>query len=758
MQCSKDLGGRRAQWARLRQLHATLLIAESSRLASVAGGWTYYPCMTAGLADATPRADLADPSRPIPKAGFRPDVEGLRAIAILAVVLYHAGVPWTPGGFVGVDIFFVISGFLITGLLLRDRGKPIRQSLATFYARRVRRILPAAVLVLVVTAIASWLILPSVQRESVGIDVAAAGGFVANIAFALQETDYLQSEGALSPVLHFWSLGVEEQFYFIWPWLLIIAAAIAASRPNSEKLWRWTAAAVLGLTVLVSFLLSLRLTQTSEPWAFFSSPTRVWQLGLGGLLTVGATQLRRVPRAARLAFGWAGLAAVLTSIVLITDQTPYPGVAALLPVAGTLAIIAAGATRANESPQSWSVAGVLGTAIPRQIGRWSYSWYLWHWPILVLGAALFVDVREQTEPGGHWPWSLPLGLALIAVALVPAVVSFAFLEQPIRRSKTLIASNPKSLLLGLALTAVAMGVGLGLVASGVGSTSDVPNLSTGSTSGPGPTGPLRPAISKIQADVPAIYVNGNGCVQLFDETKLRTCNFGDVNSPTKVVLFGDSHSAQFFPAMEAAAQQRGWHLITMIKTACPAAEITPWSDALKRPYPECDTWRASAMKALTQQIRPNLVVTANYFFKVADADGREANPQQAATDWKTGLKETLEALTAAGVPVLVIHDTPRPGFEMADCIAKFANDPGECDLPRTAIPSPETDLDVASKVAGASTLDLTERLCNDQSCPSVLDRIYVYRDRHHLTATYARSLAGQLGEAITSRLSDQDAR
>jgi peptidoglycan/LPS O-acetylase OafA/YrhL len=404
-------------------------------------------------------------NRTSPPDAFRGDIEGLRAVAVLLVVLFHAGLGFS-GGFVGVDVFFVLSGFLITGLLVRELDATGTISLAQFYARRVRRLLPAAILVLSVTLLLSIAFVPPLLLPGVAGDVAAAAAYVSNIGFALQATDYFAAGQVPSPVLHFWSLGVEEQFYLFWPAILLLVAGAARGRGVRVGV------TVAGIAA-ASFALSLWLTGANQPWAFYSLPARAWELGLGAMLAVAGTGLRAIPRALAVAAGWAGLALIVVAGIALDPATPFPGTAALLPTVGAAFVVVAGAQGTRYGPGS-----LLASPIPRFFGRISYSLYLWHWPLLVIPVAAGVD--------------LPLAarIALVSLGIVLAWVTNGLVETPFRHG-AIIGTRPRR---NLAL-AGALAVIVGTASLGTGAVTAV------GLSGPTPSpNPSAAAANEQQLD------------------------------------------------------------------------------------------------------------------------------------------------------------------------------------------------------------------------------------------------------------------
>ena len=702
---------------------------------------------------AQPIAPARQSETSVPERTFRPDIEGLRAVAVLAVVLFHAGVPGITGGFVGVDVFFVLSGFLITGLLLREHQRSGTVSLPAFYARRARRILPAAMLVLIATVLATYYWLGYIRGSVTALDGRWTAAFAANLRFAIQGTDYFGRHMAPSPLQHYWTLAVEEQFYLVWPALLLLTAMVARRQALRPKL-----VAALAVIVICSFGWSVIETRTDPVWAFFSPLTRAWELGIGALLALGTTWLLRLPDRLGPWLSWAGLLAVLLSLVVLTGQTPFPGYAAALPVLGTALVIIAGTIRPGSG------AEVLLERAPLQwLGKVSYSWYLTHWPVLIIAGALATT-----------PTSVGLNLALSAVALVLAVVMYCLVENPIRYSRLLTANPVRSLAIGAGAMAVALGVCAWMPQ---GRTRAFVAMSPGATAGSTaevlqvvaaaaqirilPEN-VRPPLQDAVRDFPVSpgsdpsleELQGQGCSQDQDAQAIGPCIFGDPAGSRTLVLFGDSHVAMWFSAFNLMGQRLHWKVVLIEKSACsaPSTSVThaekTSTGIVAVPYPECVSWRQKAI-ARINKLRPDLVVISDDTNNFAP-DGRPIGP----VEWSSGLETTLRQIRVPSTAKLILGDVPHLSQQSPpDCLAQHDHDVQACSTPRAvAIVAEHGDLERhVAAVTGAQYVDVTPWLCSSV-CTAVVGDMNVYLDQDHITSTYATYLTGAVEEAVAPML------
>jgi peptidoglycan/LPS O-acetylase OafA/YrhL len=698
------------------------------------------------------------------QSGFRPDIEGLRAVAVLAVVLFHAVVPGVGGGFVGVDVFFVISGFLITGLLWREAHATGGVGLRRFYGARARRLLPASATVGVITMVASVVLLPPLQVKSVINDGITSALYVGNYWFIMRGVDYFASHKPPSPFQHYWSLGVEEQFYLVWP-ALIIGTAWLIRRLRRRSRTEATASrrpylVVLALVTAVSFALSLVATPFAPAVAFFSLPTRAWQLAVGGLVALTVLQWRRLSARAGAATGWVGLALILLSCTWLSGTTPYPGIAALLPTLGAALVIGAGCAIPTQG-----CGRVLGLSPMRAIGRISYSWYLWHWPVLLLAPPLL----------GH-----PLGLvgrvAAAAVSGGLAVLTLRLIENPLRFAAPIRRSAWASLALGGAATAVAVCVGFALllvVPTPVGRGAPSAALTI--------TAPVVPAGSAIEAydtavkqafaqmqstvavsvDVKAVPSNlqprfgdveaeqkvfmGSGCLRAPLQGGQPECATGDTASATTVALVGDSHAAMWNPAFEQIASKRHWRLESLAKAACPLMELPVTTfRRFVEVFEHCEQWRAEIIARLRAE-HPQLVVLS--VWRGYGTDESLTNFHSYEPAWLDGLTRLVQQLRGTGAKVLVLGPAPDPHLEVPICLSSHLDDATVCAPSRSkaVYQSGITAESAATKAGGGQYADLTELFCTTERCAVIVGNTLVYVDDSHLTFEYSRLLAPAVG-------------
>jgi peptidoglycan/LPS O-acetylase OafA/YrhL len=674
-------------------------------------------------------------SRPPAGDGFRPDIEGLRAVAIGAVLLCHAGVAFLAGGYVGVDVFFVISGFLITRLLLGEVDRTGGISLRRFYARRARRLLPLSAILLVTVGILSLVLLSPLRAVEVSGDIISSAIYTANWHFAAQSVDYFAQGVEPSPVLHLWSLAIEEQFYVVWPTLIILVTWFWRRRGASVRPVLWVTLAVI---LAGSLTIGIQLTDSEPASAYFSTFGRAWELALGAALALLGTV--RIPRIPSAAIGWAGVVAIVYAAIAFDAATPFPGVAALIPTLGAAALLLAGSSvhaRAAGAP-----AAMLSVRPVRYVGRISYSWYLWHWPALIFAAVIF------------GPLSVAAGLAVVLVSLIPTVITHHVVEDPVRRSRTLARLPNRALALGLGCMAVAIGVGLMLTdlqptistahsVLGAAALHDEPRPQQSATA-------VRPSPFEAQNDRSREFTDG--CLVGIEGTSSNECTYGDRQGKKTVILFGDSHAMQYFPALELLANRRHWRLIALTKRECPPGEIRVASQVDEREYSQCDTWRENSLKRI-EEAGPGATVVLSGDVEYVPY-GLEHEPSHPKRGFFTkipllqrGYIRTLQRLKTAGLKPVVIRDNPASKFDVPSCVSENLDDLEACAFPWVARKEEGFDA-LAADVTRVPLINLTGEVCPHRLCRAVIGNALVFRDKAHLTATFARTLAPWIGRGL----------
>ncbi|MBS0430870.1 MAG: acyltransferase [Proteobacteria bacterium] len=654
------------------------------------------------------------------RLGYRGDIEGLRAVAILLVVAAHAKVRWLAGGFVGVDVFYVLSGYLITGLLVQEIRTTGSLRFADFYARRLRRLLPAMLLMIGISGVLGWLLLAPGEQAAQASAAAAASLWLSNFHFAFQRMDYFAPGSETNLFLHTWSLGVEEQFYLVWPLLLVLAMGAwrAARRTPDARRLAWS----MLLVLVAGFALAWYWTYAEPQLAFYMMPARAWQFALGALVFLGfgapafdsGMPFSRKQNWLRAA-AWLGLAMIVAAALLLDNRVPYPGWWAWLPSAGAALVIAAGGHGAIGG-----VDRLLSLRPMQAIGRVSYAWYLWHWPVLLLGAAV-IDIAD--------PWNR-LGLVLLSLAI--AALSFHFFESPLRRQRRLVARPRMAVFASLALMLLAGSVALRW--------QTVAMLRM--------QGSEQLPYQLARVDAPVIY--GMGCDDWYHSADVHACAFGNAKAEHTAVAMGDSVGLQWFPAYARVFDRPGWRLLVITKSSCPMVDVPIFYARIGREYTECAQWRNRALQDLAT-LKPDLVILGSTFTADYTQD-----------QWQQGTRRVLQRLSASAGRVYVMRSTPTLPFDGPSCLAprsklyEWLTGPARC----TAALADATRFNdvyrwlqaAAAPFPNVRMVDMTPEICPQGICRASLDGKIVFRDFQHLTASFAESLgpalAGKLGMAM----------
>lgn len=684
--------------------------------------------------------------------GRRLDIQGLRTLAVGMVVIYHVWPGILPGGFVGVDVFFVISGFLIVGSLVQELARTGRLRLSVFYAKRIRRLLPAATTVLLATILGVVVLLPQNRWQSISLDVVMSALQVQNWNQAFSVDSYGAATALVSPVQHFWSLAVEEQFYLVIPVILLAGVAVTVKwRIPIETVSLW----ILAVVSLASFVHSVAFSSSHHDMAYFATTTRIWELGAGGIGALLIPRLRLGPVRAWLS-GWIGLFVIVVSAMTLSVAMDFPGSIALLPVAGTLLLLAAGSPVAEPvtpgSPAGYSASQVLSLRPVTYIGDLSYSLYLWHWPVVVIYV-----FHLGRAPG------VIQGTAMVGISLALAVASYHLVEQKFRHETPvvqrstppgrwgLLRRNAFVLAAGLIVgSTVAAAVPWGVVEA----KSQQLNAAMDLRDHPGATAfdpvrpaavpegvPVRPDPAVAMKDVPLTWTERCGT---FDPavTGADECVFGAPDAAQTVVVVGDSHAAQYVDPLVIAGTG-GWKVQAMVRNGCPFTSA-PATDGTTV-YRSCSEQNNATLQRILE-LRPRLVVVSG----MTPAGYRDALNWTwgSSEELVNGYVQLLRPLRDAGIRVAVVPDTPYPDFSAPDCVQ--ANGPGSpaCEFAASDAITAADPLKLAgARVPGVEILDMSAYFCRQGICPAVIGNVLVYRD-NHLTNTFAKTLAPALARQL----------
>lgn len=659
---------------------------------------------------------------------FRPDVEGMRAIAVVMVLLYHGGIGWASGGFAGVDVFFVISGFLITGLLVKELERDGRISLLNFYARRAKRLFPAAATVIVATALLAWLTLPVTRWRETGGDLIASAFYFINWRLASRSVDYLAEDAVPSFAQHFWSLAVEEQYYIVWP-ILLVLAVLTLRRFLGMRTVLW---GLLALVAVPSLIYSMYLTQADPGPAYFVTTTRMWELAIGGAVAMSAAQWQRLSLGTARTAGWLGLFMVIASLLLISSKTPWPGYAAALPTVGTALMIIGGYRAGDAGPVM-----LLGRRPMVWIGGISYSLYLWHWPLI-----------EATKAWkGYDTLPLPVAITVIAASIVLAWLTLKFIENPIRFSKQRFANSGFALATGLAFSLTGALAGGALIAAagssgGPAGATEHGSVAAGARSLPNgkvPTGTITDSVEWMVPlpqhaadDIPDAYANR--CQVPHGTATPNVCRYGDPSSEVTLALVGDSKAIQWAPAVVAIAVKHGMRLVVYGKSSC---AFSTRDDAGAKP--DCVSWNTQVLERLLREDRPNIVLTSF-----------SGNSTTVSEQEIEAILRTWQALSNASVHIVGIANNPGPPNNVYECVARNLDALSLCAFPAKPGLGEASMREAATRLPSASFISLNDAICSDTTCPAVIGNVLVYRQGSHLTRTYVMTLADRMEQELAA--------
>jgi peptidoglycan/LPS O-acetylase OafA/YrhL len=699
----------------------------------------------------TPSGRDRAPSRAKESTRVRPEIQALRAVAVSLVVVYHLWPDRLPGGYVGVDVFFAISGFLITSHLFGQVQRTGTVRLRSFYSRRIRRLLPASMLVLLVIGVTTLLLVPVRLWTTIGQNLLASALYVENWSLLANSVDYLGASSTSIPTQHFWSLAVEEQFYLIWPVLLIVAVfLIARANPARRRL---AAVIAIGLVGLASFIYSIWATDYDQASAYFNTFTRMWEFALGAIAALVLPTLQ-IPARLSVVLSWIGIVGIVFVSFTYRDSSPFPGWIAAVPVLATLLVIAGGDQRILLSPSP------LFRLRPIQfLGDISYSIYLWHWPLIVLLPIVFVQAI-----------STPLRIAILIVSVVLGYLSKRFVEDPLRADRKLADGAPARRFPAVrvfAAAAVAMLVvsGAGVAVLSVGQSrvdaaertlAALPDPATlscfGATALPSLTCDNSNGLGNSVYPPPIIARNATGsegCQQNTLDTRLLSCVYGS-KSPTalKVALAGDSHAGEWLEGLRGVTRAKGWQLTTFLRSGCGLSTLSaPGIGAAAR----CQTWNAEVLKKIIADHFDVVIVSTR-----SSLVGGSVMSPAARTLVSRSMERAWSQLTAAGIRVIAIHDTPEPlGAGVPDvpaCVADAHSPISQCSVSRAKAVVIDPQVVAAAAVPGVQLINMDQYFCPGTTCPPVIGNVLVYSDGHHMSGLYSESLAGDLGRELSAAL------
>lgn len=663
------------------------------------------------------------------RSAHRPEIQGLRALAVLMVVVYHVWLGRVSGG---VDIFLFISAFLLTTSFIRKHENGEALSIVRYWLRVFKRLLPAAVVTLVGVLVATLVMVPQSRWNNVFEQTWASLLYVQNWILASNSVDYYaQDRSGASPLQHFWSMSIQGQVFILWP-ILFAAAAVIARRANLS--YRAVLFVGFGFLFIVSLIYSVWRTETQQEFAYFDTGARLWEFALGTLLAV-TPAAAKLPTRVRIVLGWVGIIAMVSCGLVLRVESSFPGYIALWPLLAAAAIILAGNTGSDRG-----VDRFLSLRPLVRLGDISYALYLWHWPVLVL----YTIGADTARPG------VISGLSVILVSLGLAYLTTRFVEKPFHRSKWHEGRPRRSLAVIVAMTAV---VGIPLAGAQAAVAWQVHQATLGAAkNNPGaavlqpdfvfkgdPSAPAFPHPASIEAETDVL---SEGCTGRFEPDTERLAPFcsqnGVVSNPARtIVVTGNSHARQWAAAFSTIAESRNWQVVLLAMPGC------GFGAPVEGRSPACNQWAIDSLRYI-ERVAPDAAATV----------GTNTVPSASTETLPAGFEEAATQLTSAGIEFIAIRGNPRFSFNMLECVIRYGEDAERCEPPVEKQLAPSNPLDSLSSTMGDRfhVIDMTQEICPQGKCPGVIGKVYVYFDHYHLSQTYIRSMTPQFEEKLRATL------
>lgn len=647
-------------------------------------------------------------TQPHHKKYFRADIEGMRAIAILLVVASHFSVPGFFAGFIGVDIFFVISGYLITSILVREYENTNTIALTRFYANRLRRLLPALATMVIISSGVAYLLLPDSKNLLHSQASAMSILWLSNIYFSFADVDYFSALNTENIFLHTWSLGVEEQFYLLWPFFILSAFSLFKAKDNNQRLL--ICFVVIAIASIAGCIYFIRNSPIST---YYMMPTRAWQFAAGALAWLLGRYKISYGLRSNIA-SWFGMFLLGLGLVLIEPTNVYPSMLALLPTFGAFCLLWAG-----SSPERTQLPNViLSAALMQKIGRLSYAWYLWHWPVLVIGEN-FLPIKGE----------LGNSVLAIAVSLLLASITHSFIEKPIRFGRTSAIVPRWQIISSIVVMVLVSSQSLRWF------TVTKERLDSG----------MNELYSRAISDIPIIYQHG--CDDWYHSAEVKPCIYGREDAENTAVLMGDSIGAQWFSALTHMHEPLEWRIIVLTKSSCPMVDEPFFYTRIRREYTECSDWRNKAIEWLQQQQVDRLFL------------GSTASSEYTDKQWSQGTAKVLEQFLPSADHIYLIEANPTLRFNGPDCLLRNKTENGKYKNCHST-PANEHYLQVAKLLENVTQqyptvhwLETSSFVCPENRCSALIKSdngqpVVVYRDTQHLTDSFVSMAADHFNQQV----------